>query len=249
MLHSICLSECGHEVVCVCFCVSGIRPNFVTQRRPMTMVFGSSFQQPPLVPSSPSQQHLQQPQQFISGQQMQTLTQNQSPIVRNLQSSQQINFTSQVQPQIVNNTLRPNIQPSNFASQQQQTSFLNQPFSGPITQGFGMTQPQLNRVIQPLPGPFIQQTTPPRIQLPSSVTNHPHGVPVTPGAGDIPSLLQGFAGGVRHQRMPQMEEVGQPIETVVHRKVQSRGGLTPATQLSFSGLPKLSPGTRFTANR
>lgn len=205
------------------------------------MVFGSSFQQPPLVPSSPSQHLQQQPQQFIPGQQMQTLTQNQSPIVRNLQSSQQMNFASHVQSQIVNNTPRPNIQPSNFASQQQ-TSFLNQSFSGPITQGFGMTQPQLNRIVQPLPGQFIQQNTPPRIQLPTSVTNHPHGVPVAPGAGDIPSLFQGFVGGGHLQRMPQqMEEIGQPIETVVHRKVQSRGGLAPTAQLT-----KLSPGS---ANR
>lgn len=171
---------------------------------------------------------------------------NQSPIVHSLQSSQQINFTSHVQSQIVNNTPRPNIQPSNFASQQQ-TSFLSQSFSGPIKQGFGIAQPQLNQIIQPLPGPFIQQTTPPRIQLPTSVTNHMHGVPVTPGTGDIPSLFQGFAGGVRLQRMPQMEEIGQPIETVVHRKVQSRGGMVPEEQLGFFGLPKLRQDTRFAA--
>lgn len=116
--------------------------------------------------------------------------------------------------------------------------------------GFRLTQPPPNQVMQPPVAQFVQQP-PQRVPIPSIRSGPPpqapqsqtvslmtlrpamDGMPGFSSGGNAPQLMRGFPAGSDFQQPPQFEEiVGQPIETVVHRKVQSRNMNNPTTMHS-----------------
>lgn len=202
--------------------------------------------QPPqsqtVIQSAP--QSLQRPPQFIQGQQPPNLQQHQPQNFSSPPpSSQHPNFPPHIQQQqqVMRSVQQPNVPQSNFPGQPQPT-FINQSFSGPSIQqgGFRLTQPPPTQVMQSPLAQFVQQP-PQRVPIPGIRSGPPpqasqgqavalmalrpamDGMPRFSSGGNTQQLMQGYPAHSEFQQPPQLEEiVGQPIETVVHRKVQSR---------------------------
>lgn|SRR6218665_951341 len=222
------------------------------QQPPQSQTVIQSAQQPLQRPPQP----LQRPTQFIQGQQPPNLQQHQSQNFSNPPPTQHQNFPPHIQQQQQQQMMRavqqPNVPQSRFPGQPQPT-FMNQSFRGPPMQqgGFRLAQPPPTQVMQPPVAQFVQQAPqrgpiqgvhsglPPQAsqnQTVALMALRPamDGMPGFNSGGNTPRLMHGgFPAGSDFQQPPQHEEiVGQPIETVVDRQVQSRNMNNPAAMHS-----------------